>query len=368
VGDVWVSCPQTVDELWTTARRHPWLLSVTPFAGQGDPCPVRSPRRPPPSLAHGYCGGVDEVLGLPAALAAAGRCLVMGVVNVTPDSFSDGGQWFEPGAAIAHGLRLLAEGADLIDVGGESTRPGADRIPVEEELRRVLPVVRELASAGAVISIDTMRARVASAALVAGAQMVNDVSGGQADASMADLIAQARVPFVTMHWRGPSATMEAMAVYDDVVGEVCTELAARLDALVIAGIDPRQVVLDPGLGFAKGAEHNWHILAGLDRLVGLGRPVLIGASRKRFLGTLLAGADGSPAPPIERDAATAATSALAAAAGAWAVRVHKVRQSLDAVRVAAALHRATPDPAVAHPGPAAATEQAADVLARGAHS
>ncbi|HEX2804621.1 MAG TPA: dihydropteroate synthase, partial [Kineosporiaceae bacterium] len=253
---------------------------------------------------------MNEVLGLPVALAAPGRCLVMGVVNVTPDSFSDGGQWFEPAAAIEHGLRMLDEGADLLDVGGESTRPGADRVPVDEELRRVLPVVRELAAAGAVISVDTMRARVATAALAAGAAMINDVSGGLADASMAMLVAETRVPFVAMHWRGQSATMDAMAVYDDAVGEVAAELIARLDALVVAGVDPRQVILDPGLGFAKRAEHNWQMLAGLDHLVGLGRPVLIGASRKRFLGTLLARADGSPAPPADRDAATAATSAL----------------------------------------------------------
>jgi dihydropteroate synthase len=283
---------------------------------------------------------VDEVLGLPVALAAPGRCLVMGVVNVTPDSFSDGGQWFEPGAAVDHGLRMLGDGADLLDVGGESTRPGADRVPVEEELRRVLPVIRQLALAGAVVSVDTMRARVASAALSAGAAMINDVSGGLADASMAGLVAQAKVPFVAMHWRGQSATMDAMAVYDDVVGEVSAELTTRLDALTAAGVDPRQVVFDPGLGFAKRAEHNWQLLAGLDQLVALGRPLLIGASRKRFLGTLLARSDGSPAPPTDRDAATAATSALAAAAGAWAVRVHQVRPSADAVRVAAAVRAA----------------------------
>ena len=283
---------------------------------------------------------MNEVLGLPTALAAPGRCLVMGVVNVTPDSFSDGGRWFEADAAIEHGLQLIADGADLLDVGGESTRPGADRIPVGEELRRVLPVVRELSAAGVVVSIDTMRAEVASAALAAGARLVNDVSGGLADPAMAGLVAAARVPFVLMHWRGQSATMDEMARYDDVVDDVSTELAARLDALVAAGVDPRQVVLDPGLGFAKRAEHNWQLLAGLDRLVGLGRPLLVGASRKRFLGALLAGPDGSPAGPEGRDAATAATSALAADAGVWAVRVHEVRASADAVRVVAAQHAA----------------------------
>jgi dihydropteroate synthase len=283
---------------------------------------------------------VDAVLGLPPALATVDRCLVMGVVNVTPDSFSDGGMWLEADAAVDHGVRLLAEGADLIDVGGESTRPGADRVPVEEELRRVLPVIRTLAAEGAVISIDTMRAQVARAALDAGAAIVNDVSGGLADAAMVPMVATARVPFLAMHWRGPSATMDAMAVYDDVVADVAAELAARLGALSDAGMDPRQVILDPGLGFAKTGEHNWQILAGLGRLVALGRPILIGASRKRFLGTLLAGADGTPAPPSARDAATAATSTRAAAAGAWAVRVHDVRPTMDAVRVVAAVEAA----------------------------
>jgi dihydropteroate synthase len=280
---------------------------------------------------------VDEVIGLPPALAGVDRCLVMGVVNVTPDSFSDGGQWFEVDAAIEHGRRLLADGADLVDVGGESTRPGADRVPVEEELRRVLPVVRALAAEGLVVSVDTMRASVAAAALAAGAAVVNDVSGGLADPAMAGLVAAAGVPFVAMHWRGPSATMDAMADYGDVVTEVVAELGGRLDALTEAGMDPRQVILDPGLGFAKTAEHNWLLLAGLGQLAAVGRPVLIGASRKRFLGTLLVGPDGLPLAPLDRDAATAATSAVAAAAGAWGVRVHDVRPSADAVRVVAAV-------------------------------
>ncbi len=280
---------------------------------------------------------MSDVLGLPAHLAAAGRCLVMGVVNVTPDSFSDGGLWFAPSAAVDRGLALLAEGADVLDVGGESTRPGAERIPPEEELRRVLPVVRALSTAGAVVSIDTMRAEVADAALAAGATFVNDVSGGLADPHMASLVADAQVPMVVMHWRGPSTVMQSMAVYGDVVADVSAELSARLDALVSAGVDPRQVVLDPGLGFAKTGEHNWALLARLDALVGLGRPVLVGAARKRFLGKLLAGPDGVPVPMEERDDATAAVSALAAAAGAWGVRVHEVRASAHAVRVAAAV-------------------------------
>ena len=280
------------------------------------------------------------VTGLPRDLARAaggGRCLVMGVLNVTPDSFSDGGLWIDPEAAIAHGLRMLTDGADLVDVGGESTRPGAERVGVEEELHRVLPVVSALAASGATVSIDTMRASVADAALSAGAGLVNDVSGGLADPAMADLVAESRVPYVLTHWRAPSAQMQSRAVYGDVVAEVAAELGERLAAFEAAGVAAGQVVLDPGLGFAKTARHNWLLLAGLDRLAALGRPLLIGASRKRFLGTLLAGADGEPAPVRCRDAASAAVSALAAAAGVWCVRVHDVRPSADAVRVAAAL-------------------------------
>lgn len=264
------------------------------------------------------------------------RTLVMGVVNVTPDSFSDGGEWFEPEAAVAHGLSMLAEGADLLDVGGESTRPGASRVPVDEELRRVLPVVTELAAGGAVVSIDTMRADVAEAALDAGARMVNDVSGGLADARMPSLVADRGVPYVVMHWRGPSDQMDSLAQYDDVVDEVEEELAERVQTLLQAGVEPGQLVLDPGLGFSKTGEHNWQVLAGLGQLAEVGLPLLIGASRKRFLGSLLAGPDGKPVPPQQRDAATAATSALAAMAGVWCVRVHDVPSSVAAVRVAAA--------------------------------
>jgi len=260
----------------------------------------------------------------------------MGVINVTPDSFSDGGAFFAAEDAIAHGLRLLAEGADILDVGGESTRPGADRVPVEEELRRVLPVVRELAGAGAVVSIDTMRAGVADAALAAGARAVNDVSGGRADPAMVPFVAAARVPYVVMHWRGHSADMQSRAVYTDVVAEVVAELGQRLDAVVEGGIDPAHVVLDPGLGFAKTAAHNWTLLAHLDALRSLGRPLLLAASRKTFLGRLLAAPDGSPRPLDERDDATTAVSALAALAGVFCVRVHRVRSTLDAVTVAAA--------------------------------
>ncbi len=261
----------------------------------------------------------------------------MGVVNVTPDSFSDGGRHLDPAAAVAHGLALHAAGADLVDVGGESTRPGAGRVPGEEERRRVLPVIRELAAAGIVVSVDTTRAVTAEAALAAGAALVNDVSGGQADARIAAVVAAAGVPCVLMHGRGPSIDMQQRASYDDVVSEVRGELAARLTAAVEAGLDPEQVILDPGLGFAKTAAHNWALLAALDRLAELGRPLLIGASRKSFLGALLAPVGGDPVPPARREDATTAVSALAAAAGAWCVRVHDARPSRDAVTVAAAV-------------------------------
>ncbi|MCL3861452.1 dihydropteroate synthase [Actinotalea sp. K2] len=260
----------------------------------------------------------------------------MGVVNVTPDSFSDGGRWFDPGAAVRHGLDLVAQGADVVDVGGESTRPGAARVPVDEELRRVLPVVRELVAAGAVVSIDTTRAVVARAAVEAGALILNDVSGGLAEQEMAGVAAEWGGVYVAMHWRGHGDVMDSLAHYDDVVTQVRDELRARLDALVDAGVRLEQVVLDPGLGFAKPGADNWPLLARLDVLQELGRPLLVGASRKRFLGHLLAGPDGEPAPPVGRDRATAAVSALAAAAGVWCVRVHDVAGSADAVRVAAA--------------------------------
>ncbi|MFP5335204.1 MAG: dihydropteroate synthase [Actinomycetes bacterium] len=260
----------------------------------------------------------------------------MGVVNVTPDSFSDGGLWFDADAAVAHGLQLLADGADLLDVGGESTRPGADRVPEAEERRRVVPVVGELVRAGAVVSVDTMRASVAAEALDAGARLVNDVSGGLADSSMGELVARTGTPFVVMHWRGHSHDMQTRAVYGDVVGDVRRELLERVDALVAAGVDERRLVLDPGLGFAKTGAHNWSLLAHLDVLVSLGFPVLVAASRKRFLGQLLAGPGTDPVPPLERDDASAAVSALSAGQGAWCVRVHDVVSSAAAVRVAAA--------------------------------
>ncbi|MBD8079125.1 dihydropteroate synthase [Cellulosimicrobium arenosum] len=260
----------------------------------------------------------------------------MGVVNVTPDSFSDGGEWYEPRAAHQHAHDLLAQGADILDVGGESTRPGAGRVPVEVELDRVLPLVWALAEEGAVVSVDTTRAVVAERAVAAGARLVNDVSGGLADPDMAGVVAGTGVAYVCMHWRGHADVMDSLEDYDDVVTDVRAELADRVTALRSAGVRREQIVLDPGLGFAKAGTANWPLLARLGELEALGLPVLVGASRKRFLGHLLAGADGAPVPPRERDDATAAVSALAAAAGAWGVRVHSARASADAVRVAAA--------------------------------
>jgi dihydropteroate synthase len=269
-----------------------------------------------------------------------GRCLVMGVVNVTPDSFSDGGQWFDPAIAVRHGLELVEQGADIVDVGGESTRPGAARVSLEEELARVEPVIRELSREGVTVSVDTMRAEVAQAAVEAGAKLVNDVSGGLADEGMARLVAEAGVPWVLMHWRGHSREMYAAARYGDVVTEVCAELTARVEDVVAAGVAPEQLVLDPGIGFAKNAEHNWALLAGLDRLIGLGLPVLLGTSRKTFLGRLLAGTDGELRSAEGRDAATLATTVLAAEAGAWGVRVHDAAASVDAVRTVQAVRAA----------------------------
>ena len=275
---------------------------------------------------------------LPAA-RAAGRPLVMGVVNVTPDSFSDGGAWFAPEDAVAHGRALVAQGADLLDVGGESTRPGAERPSVEEELRRVLPVVEELGALRPV-SVDTMRAEVAAAALDAGAVLVNDVSGGLADPSMAGLVAERGVPFVAMHWRGHSADMQARARYGDVVAEVAAELSARVEALVAAGIRRDDIVVDPGLGFAKLAHHNWELLRRLDELVALGHRVLVGTSRKGFLG-LVGRTPETVRPPLARDVATAATSLYAAQQGVWAVRVHDVAATVDVLDVADALRGAS---------------------------
>ncbi|XBH23123.1 dihydropteroate synthase [Jonesiaceae bacterium BS-20] len=277
---------------------------------------------------------------LPTHLTQLDRTLVMGVVNVTPDSFSDGGNWFDASTAIDHAHELLEAGADILDVGGESTRPGAPRVDEAEELRRVIPVISELAASGAVLSIDTTRASVARAAADAGVHIINDVSGGLADKEMARVAAQTGLVFVAMHWRGHATDMDYLETYTDVFSDVSRELLSRVDNLLGAGVQPHQIVLDPGLGFSKVGANNWPLLQHTADLVALGFPLLVGASRKRFLGHLLADADGVPAPPQQRDHATAAISALAAGAGAWCVRVHDVAPSAAAVRVAAAWRQA----------------------------
>jgi len=262
------------------------------------------------------------------------RVQVMGVVNVTDDSFSDGGRYLDPVRAVRHGLELAADGATIVDVGGESTRPGAVRIDPQVELARIVPVVKELAAQGLTVSIDTMHAAVARAALENGARIVNDVSGGRADPEMAPLLVEAGVPWVLMHWRSVSSAQPHEAPhYRDVVAEVRAELLASVDSAVSAGVDPKNVIIDPGLGFAKTAHHNWALLRALPEFVATGVPVLVGASRKRFLGTLLAGADGTVRPPDGRETATAVVSALAGLHGAWGVRVHDVRASADALKV-----------------------------------
>jgi dihydropteroate synthase len=262
--------------------------------------------------------------------------VVMGVVNVTPDSFSDGGRYDTVDAAVRHGHRLLADGADVLDIGGESTRPGATRPLVSEELARVVPVITELASSGAVVSVDTMRAEVAEAAVAAGAQVVNDVSGGLADPGILRVVADTGVRYVAMHWRAHSDRMTDFATYDGpggVVVAVRDELAERVDAALAAGVAGEQLVLDPGLGFAKGAAHNWELIAHLDVIGGLGYPLLVGASRKSFLGRLLADGDGVERPVGEREHATTALSVVLARMGVWGLRVHDVRSCRDALAV-----------------------------------
>ena len=268
-------------------------------------------------------------------------CVVMGVVNVTSDSFSDGGRYLDPARAVEHGVRLYEAGADIIDVGGESTRPGATRVDPETEAARVAPVIRRLVEAGVPTSVDTMRARVAAAAVEAGVSVINDVSGGRADADMVKVVADAEIPWILMHWRANADHRHTGPAehYDDVVAEVLAELSAQVDLAMAAGVHPSRLVLDPGLGFAKNAEHNWALLGALPELTAQGLPVLVGASRKRFLGSLL-GDESGPRPPDGREVATATISAIAASHGAWGVRVHDVRSSIDAITVADAWRRA----------------------------
>ena len=268
------------------------------------------------------------------------RLVVIGVLNVTPDSFSDGGRFTSLDDAVAHGCRLADDGADLVDVGGESTRPGADRVDAAEEERRVIPVIEALVANGIRVSIDTYRAVVAERALAAGASVVNDVSGGLGDPDMAAVVRAAGCPWILMHWRGHSRRMQDLAHYVDVVDDVRRELAERVEAANQAGISSDRIVIDPGLGFAKTAEHNWALLAHLDVLVGFGLPVLIGASRKSFLGRVLADPAGTLRPVGEREAATVALTAYAATQGAWGVRVHDVRANVDAARTIAAVREA----------------------------
>ncbi len=276
-----------------------------------------------------------------AGLPRLRRPLVMAVVNVTPDSFSDGGRFDTTESAIAHGLRLHRQGADILDIGGESTRPGATRPVVAEELTRVVPVIRALASEGIAVSVDTMRHEVAQAALEAGAVLVNDVSGGLADPRILEVVAAHGAAYVAMHWRAHAEVMQQLATYDDVLIEVRDELGRRLEDAIAAGIDPARLVIDPGLGFAKTAEHNWQLLRRLPELEALGVPILVGSSRKSFLGSLLAEPDGTPRPVDDREDANVALTTIAATQGVWGVRVHEVRASLDAITVVARWHAAT---------------------------
>ena len=270
--------------------------------------------------------------GLPENLRNLDRTLVMGVLNVTPDSFSDGGRFNDPTIATNHALQMVQDGADIIDIGGESTRPGSDRITVKEELDRVLPVISALANSGVAISIDTMRAEVASAAIDAGACMINDVSGGKSDPEMLSYVATLNVPYILMHWRGPSNIMNTLTDYNDVVSDVTREVSNQVDVAVAAGIARERIAIDPGIGFAKTVDQNWPILKHLEVLEGLGLPILMGASRKKFLGELLA-KDGVARDSDERESATTAISTLMAARGIWAVRVHEVKASSDAIAV-----------------------------------
>lgn len=260
---------------------------------------------------------------------------IMGVLNVTPDSFSDGGRYFDHDRAVAHGLELMATGADIIDVGGESTRPGSARVDEAEELRRVVPVVRDLAAAGAVISVDTMRASVARDSLAAGAHIINDVSAGQSDPTMLSVAAETGAPIVLMHWRGYLDQASATFHYDDVVAEVIGELRTRIDEAIAVGVKTENIIVDPGLGFSKNAEHNWQLLAALNEFAALDHRLLVAASRKRFIASLISPDDPKLAQQAAKDQATATISAISAQASAWAVRVHDPATSAIACKVIA---------------------------------
>ena len=314
-----------------------------------------SPFRPVGGPAAGPADGPSKPAAAgqvtrPGDLLRSGRPIVMGVLNVTPDSFSDGGRYTDLGAAVAHAVRMHSDGAQLIDVGGESTRPGADRVDAPTEIARVVPVIRELAALGVPMSIDTYRASVAAEALRAGASVINDVSGGLADPDMARVAADAGCPWILMHWRGHAKRMRELATYSDVVAEVRAELTERISAALDAGVAADRIAIDPGLGFAKRPEHDWQLTARLAELLDLGFPLLFGASRKSYLGKLLSAPDGTPRPISERDAATIATSVLAVAAGAWGVRVHEVRGTADALAVWQASGRPRIVPPTPEPG------------------
>ena len=269
--------------------------------------------------------------------------VIMGIVNLTPDSFSDGGQFDSVKAAVDAATSMVAQGANIIDIGGESTRPGAERISLETELGRVIPVVEELSTRGIFVSIDTMRSEVAAAAVNAGAKMVNDVSGGLVDPRMFEVVARLGVPIVLMHWRGPSKTMQENIHFDNAVVEVCSELQTRAQIAIDSGIARGNIILDPGIGFGKKAEHNWDLLRNLDSLLAIGYPLLVGVSRKSFLGSLLADHEGTPRDVSIRDTASAALSAHIIQRGAWGVRVHNVQGTSDAYRALCAIN---PNPAI----------------------
>lgn len=270
--------------------------------------------------------------GLPENLRKLDRTLVMGVLNVTPDSFSDGGRFDDTEIAIRHALQMIEDGADIIDIGGESTRPGSERISVQVELDRVLPVIAGLVDSGVAISIDTMRAEVARAAIDVGACMINDVSGGKSDPEMLSYVSTLTVPYILMHWRGPSNIMNTLTDYNNVAADVATEISKQVAVAVAAGVPRERISIDPGIGFAKTVDQNWPILKHLNLLEELGLPILLGASRKKFLGELLA-KDGVARETEERESATTAISTLMAARGLWAVRVHDVKPSSDAIAV-----------------------------------